>query len=75
RVIGLDTGTKKDGSACCLLVLDPRLVAVRPIPRRPFQGWRYLSPDDAPPDLSAASAAITDMPLQMRKDLASLGLL
>lgn len=74
-VVGLDSGTKEDGSACCLLVLDPKLVAVRPVPRRPFQGWRYLNPDDAPPDLTSASAAAIDMPLQMRKDLASLGLL
>ncbi len=75
RVVGLDSGTKDDGSSCCLLVLDPKLVAVRPVPRRPFQGWRYLKPDDAPPDLTAAAAAVTDMPPQMRKDLANLGLL
>jgi len=76
RVIGLDQGTKDDGSACCLIVLDTNLVPVRPVPRRPFQGWRYLSSDDAPPDLgSAAASALGDMPLEMRKDLASLGLL
>ena len=74
-VTRLDTGTKDDGTACCLLGLDPRLVPVRPTPRRPFQGWRYLQPDDAPPDLTSDAAAVTDMPAQMRKDLAGLGLL
>jgi hypothetical protein len=30
--------------------LDPELVAVRAHPKRAHQGWRYLSPDDAPCD-------------------------
>jgi len=76
RVIGLDKGTKDDGSACCLVVLDKVLVPVRPVPRRAFQGWRYLTPGDAPPDVSCdAAAAMIEMPAEMRKDLASLGLL
>jgi len=77
RIIGFDTGTKEDGSACCLLILDPELISVRPTKRRPFQGWRYLQPDDAPPDLGSARAAaeMAAMSPQMRKDLADLGLL
>ncbi len=77
RFAGFDVGTKQDGSACCLLVLDPKLVPVRPVKRRPFQGWRYLQPDDAPGDLGANddAAALAALSPQMRQDLASLGLL
>ncbi len=77
RLTGFDTGHKDDGSACCLLLLDPELVPVRPTKRRPFQGWRYLSGEDAPPDLGSARAAadMAAMSPQMRKDLADLGLL
>lgn len=76
RIVGFDTGAKDDGSACCLLVLDPALVPVRPVKRRPFQGWRYLAPDDAPADLGGDAACdLAAMPLKMRKDLAELGLL
>lgn len=77
RLTGFDTGHKDDGSPCCLLRLDPKLVPVRPTKRRPFQGWRYLSDEDAPPDLGSARAAadMAAMPPQMRKDLADLGLL
>lgn len=77
RLVGFDTGHKDDGSACCLLLLDPELVPVRPTKRRPFQGWRYLLDDDAPPDLGSARAAaeMASMSPKMRQDLAALGLL
>jgi hypothetical protein len=77
RFTGFDVGTKDDGTACCLLLLDPELVPVRPVKRRPFQGWRYLQHDDAPHDLGANddAAALAALSPQMRQDLASLGLL
>ena len=76
KLIGFDAGHKDDGTPCCLLLLDPKLVPVRPTPRRPFQGWRYLAADAAPPDLKAgARNALAEMPMAMRKELAGLGLL
>lgn len=74
RFAGFDLGTKDDGSPCCLLLLDPKLVPVRPIKRRPFQGWRYLQAIDAPADLGPGEDAAALSP-QMRQDLASLGLI
>lgn len=76
RIIGFDQGSKEDGTPCCLIVLDRELVLVRPVPRRPFQGWRYLQSDDAPADLGGGEADDTaSMPPQMRRELAELGLL
>src|SRR4051812_32866111 len=37
--------------ARCEVTLDATPVRVAPTPRRAFQGWRYLEPKDAPPDL------------------------
>jgi hypothetical protein len=69
-------GTKEDGTPCCVLVFKNELVAVRPMPRRAFQGWRYLSEDEAPEDLGRLSAAgIGAMPAKLRKSLAELGLI
>ena len=69
-------GTKDDGTPCCLLIFKNELVPVRPTPRRAFQGWRYLSADDAPADLGRLSASgVADMPAKLRKDLAELGLI
>lgn len=76
RLVGFDEGAKDDGRRCCLLLLDPELVPVRPKPRRAFQGWRYLTDDDAPPDLAdGAGAGMSGMPPRMRRELAELGLL
>ena len=51
KLIGFEQGKKSDGTPACLIVLDAALVPVRPVPRRAFQGWRYLAADDAPADL------------------------
>jgi hypothetical protein len=77
RIVGFDEGTKDNGTPCCLLLLDKRLVPVRPMPRRAFQGWRYLTADDAPGDLKpgARDDDVAAMPPALRKELASLGLL
>lgn len=76
RLVGFEEGVKENGSPCCMLLLDPELVPVRPVPRRAFQGWRYLLPDDAPEDMgSGAAGDLAVMPPRMRKELAELGLL
>lgn len=76
RVIDLKPGHKDDGSPCCLIMLHKALVPVRPVPRRAFQGWRYLDIADAPPDLVGGDAsAMAELTPAMRKDLAELGLI
>ena len=75
-IVGFDDGHKDDGSPCCLILLDPALIPVRPVPRRPFQGWRYLKADEAPADLKPGTTdEVASMPPQMRKKLADLGLI
>jgi len=74
-IIDLRAVTGDDGIERCEMVFDPELVPVRPVPRRPFQGWRYLTTEDAPPDLSEAGSFAGDMPPTMRVELAELGLI
>ena len=40
-----------EGRSYCDILLLPDLVRTLPFPKRPFQGWRYLRPEDAPADL------------------------
>lgn len=76
RLTGFDDGRKEDGSPCCRLLLDPEIVPVRPVPRKAFQGWRYLDAEDAPPDLkSGRHDGLERMPPHMRKELAQLCLI
>jgi hypothetical protein len=63
----------KNGSPHCALVLDPKLVATERRFHRPFQGWRYFDPKDAPRDLTRARGAA--MPEELQAELVELGLL
>ena len=67
--------TDSEGIRRCRLVLNSPLVLTRPQPRRPFQGWRYLKAEDAPPDLGAEMSEDFEMPAEMRAELAELGLI
>ncbi len=75
RLIGFAAGQKSDGKPGCRILLDSGLVPVRPVPRRAFQGWRYLEAADAPADLGRGDAALADLPAKMRKELAELCLI
>ena len=74
RIVDIEQFQDDEGISRCKFIFDAELVPVRPQPRRPFQGWRYLKAEDAPPDLPKGAAA-NDMPEKMRHELAELGLL
>ena len=63
----------REGVPHCGLVYDPELVATVRRFHRPFQGWRYLSPRDAPPD--ARDLKAVNLPEALKLELAELGLL
>ena len=67
--------TDDEGIGRCHLILDPEVVRTDWQPRRAFQGWRYLKPADAPPDLGKGKAGLIEMPPKLRRELADLGLL
>lgn len=59
------------GQSRCIIRLAPPPVLTAPMPRRAFQGWRYLTAADAPPDLAQVGGA--DMPTDLAKQLRELG--
>lgn len=76
RLLELRAVTDKDGVSYCALILDAKLARTAPQPRRPFQGWRYLAPEDAPADMGkGATGGKGEMPPKMRAELMALGLL
>jgi hypothetical protein len=76
KLLELRPYSDSDGVAHCALILDPKLVRTQQHPRRPFQGWRYLKPEDAPRDLGKGRpGGKGEMPPEMRAELMALGLL
>jgi hypothetical protein len=73
RIVDLVEVQDEDGIKRCAIVLDPELVITRPAPRKAFQGWRYLKPEDAPADLAAGEADGSDLPEALRRQLVELG--
>ena len=72
RILRFDEVDRGDGIARCALVLDPRVVRTEARPRRPFQGWRYLTAEDAPPDLPEGREA-GDLPPRLEAALSEIG--
>ena len=73
RILRLEKTRWDDGIPRCALVLDPELVRVTPVPRRVFQGWRYLAGADAPSDLGVWSDAGEELPPRLSMALAEMG--
>jgi hypothetical protein len=77
RITGFRSERDDKGRAYCLIEVDRALVLTLSRPWRPFQGWRYLTPADAPPDLPAGAEDCPQesMPARMLAELRALGLL
>ena len=75
RLLDVKSFTGADGISRCDLVLGPEVIETAPAPRRPFQGWRYLVADEAPRDLGGLGGGAQEMPADLRRELAELGLL
>ena len=71
RILAIETHGE-GRAARCAMVVSPEVVRVAPTPRRPFQGWRYLRAEDAPPDLAAGQGG-AHLPAELAVRLRELG--
>ena len=74
RILRLDEVDRGDGIRRCGIVMDPQVIRTEAAARRPFQGWRYLSPEDAPRDLPKGRETDSALPEEMALALAEIGL-
>jgi hypothetical protein len=76
-IIGITDDVRDDKTPCTAILLDPEVVPLAGRPTRPFQGWRYLDPDDAPRDLAGPGSVLglDVLPAAMRQELRALCLL
>lgn len=73
RIESLDEVIGEDGIRRCGIVMSPEIVPVEARPRRPFQGWRYFSDADAPPDLNGANSDGPGLPTALALALNEIG--
>lgn len=71
-IIDLAETYTSDGRKACRIILAPELIPVVPTPKRAFQGWRYLKPENAPADLAGHGDA-ESLPPHIRTKLVELG--
>jgi hypothetical protein len=73
RILRLDEVVRDDGITRCGIVLEPKLHRTEAMPKRPFQGWRYLNGTDAPRDLPKRRAREANIPPKLMAALAEIG--
>lgn len=71
-IAGLEVAKDSEGRGYCEILIHPRIIPVTPLPKRPFQGWRYLEDAVAPRDLPQGSDAPDG---EMADELARMGLI
>ena len=75
RILDVAESAFEDGSRCCALVLDRELVPVLGRPMKPFQGWRYLEAEAAPPDVPEQGTEADGLPEPLLRQLRELCLI
>jgi len=72
RILRLAKFTNAEGIDYCDIIMAPEIIRTLPYPKRPFQGWRYLRPEDAPPDMEGND---NENSAELAAELARMGLI
>lgn len=75
RLTGFEERIGQDGIRRCALMLDREVIRVTAVPRRAFQGWRYLKGSEAPLDLARGAPDDSALPPEIAAQLAEMGLI
>ena len=73
QILRFDEVIGDDGIRRCAIVMKPGLIRTQHALKRPFQGWRYLKPEDAPADLPEGRTHEEPMPAELSAALAEIG--
>ena len=75
KILRLDEIIGQDGIRRCGIILNPTIIRTTASKKRPFQGWRYLEPDQAPMDLSGRSLEEDPLPPELAGAIADIGVI
>ena len=71
-ILDLESCIGDDAIRRCRIVMDPALTRTVRVPRRPFQGWRYLAAEESPDDLPVDKG--NELPLELERTLDEIGI-
>ncbi len=74
----LEKRPRGEGRKRCAIGLGAKIIRTEPVAHRALQGWRYLSPGDAPPDLDHTRPrpqGAERLPEPLARELRELGLI
>lgn len=74
KLVGLKKVEGADGISRCAIMLDREIIRTEAMPRRAFQGWRYLDPADSPKDLPQGREREERLPPALERALSEIGL-
>ena len=75
RILRLDEVFGQDGIRRCAFVLEPEIIRTTTVRKRPFQGWRYLTVENAPIDLPKRALEDDPIPPSLAGALADIGVI
>ena len=73
EILDFEEVTGSDQIKRCGIILSEKIIKTLPTPKKAFQGWRYLSSDQAPPDKSALLNSEEELPYSLQQELLKLG--
>lgn len=75
RILGFEEGHDPVKGKMCLIMVEHEIIQTLSKPKRPFQGWRYLQPKDAPRDKGVFLPGTERPDPELEMDLRAAGLL
>ena len=73
QIVDLEENVGDDNVRRCLIILETQIILTETKRKRPFQGWRYLEPIDAPKDLGVFSEKTPQLPADLERNLFEIG--
>ena len=75
EILDLEEVIGTDQIKRCGIVLRNKIITTVPKPKRAFQGWRYLTCDQAPKDTGEYVGIENELPSSLQLELSRLGVL
>lgn len=75
RIIRFDEIIDGRGIRRCGIIMEEEVIRTQTVARRPFQGWRYLTAEQAPDDLPHGRESDSQLPAEMNHALSQIGVI